>query len=573
MFPLLSRINGVMLPEMVLVVMGVNINYRDGLPKMVCMNCLTKLDYAYNVREEFLASYKTLKSFAEQKKAGLVESLNNYQKEARVASETYAESILRQNRDVFTTRQSREQEYITDLSDDKRVEHLEESTVNEKLPTNLNLVPQESETDDTITKEISACGKDDQMQSSVRKKPRKRSNYELKDMEVKLDPNRCYICSKDFSSEEELKMHLSVHAYMIPYTCQQCAEKGGPSKTLTSLILLHRHFRMHASPIECPKCPWRVCTAVALYGHMQLYHRKDSRSEFTCNVCGVKLVNKCYFDRHMASHKAVEEGRYACSVCGHKFSTSTRLNRHMRSHTNEKPFDCQYCPKTFTTKTTLNIHERSHTGEKGFSCEFCGDTFRFRYHLKDHISALHPNSAPEQTKIEPNARSRNFFPHAIKCEFGCDFITDNKAKYYTHRAKHLPKFQCAHCPERFPTRQRLEHHQFLHTGVKQHCCDQCGKAFRYKNSLVEHLAAHNNDRPYACEVCGMAFVRERTLKEHRLKHSDKLNYSCRHCSKKFKYCADLSKHVRTHSEEMKATQEEVDQQLNNVLKKQSTDKM
>ncbi|XP_058820091.1 zinc finger protein 157-like [Topomyia yanbarensis] len=578
LFPLISRINDVMVPEMVYAILGVNINIRDNLPKKVCIHCLTKLDYAYNVRKEFLENFHTLEGFVKSKHSSLVENLNNYQQGTRVVTESYADKILRENRDIIRMRLIKKQEYLSSLTGEETIEMLDESLpVEEFQPepiknfeesNNIKNEPNQP-SNCFLAGSLSECGtggesdnpndvtgliETNNAQESRNNKLGKRRNYAIRKMEAKLDPSKCYICQKDFTTEEEMKIHLSVHVSMIPYTCEQCIEEGGPSKKLTSIILLHRHFRMHASPIKCTKCPWRVCTAVALYGHMQMYHREDTTAEYACEICGIKLVSKRYFDRHMSSHRAVEEGRYTCSTCGHKFSTKTRLTRHSRSHTNERPYKCKYCPKTFTTSTSQNIHERNHTGEKVFACKYCDDSFRQKYHLTDHIGAVHPemreagNNAASCASQSYRTKSK-LFQHNMKCEFeGCNFVTENRAKYYSHKAKHALKFQCPYCTERFPTKQRLEHHDYVHSGIKQHCCEQCGKSFRYKNCLDEHLAAHKNERPHACEICGMAFVRERTLKEHRLKHSDELTYSCRHCDKKFKYCADLSKHVRTHTE-------------------------
>ncbi|XP_055637994.1 zinc finger protein 540-like isoform X2 [Toxorhynchites rutilus septentrionalis] len=593
LFPLMSRIQNVLVPEMFNIVTGININFGDKLPKKVCINCLIRLDYAYNIRKEFLDTHRTLKSFSLTRIQPLLEHLQNYQKKIRVTTESYSEKILRQHKDIIRMRLMKKQEYLEKQVENEALEELSKNMPVEKLMATdktLNVYPkmQRNIQEDLETMEDleepneqteEECLEEEKMVETLiyadetnsepefdeapkkaqktnakqhlalgKRQPRRFYNMEMK--ETKPDPNKCYICDIVFDDTDALDLHLPDHVDMIPYNCDRCVDKSGKVKKFTSLILLHRHFRMHAGSISCPiaSCPIQTFTRVALYGHMSNYHRSDSTTKYTCEICGHQMVSRKRFHKHMRSHEAISDGRYPCNHCDKKFATKTRLTRHERSHTQERPYKCRYCEKTFSNETNLHVHERIHTGENRFHCDICGKGYRTRYCLSDHIGTAH-DGLKNPDKPVSNMHPK-YFVEPIKCQTeGCDFVATNKGQYYNHRAKHTLKFHCARCPERFPSRQRLEMHEFVHDGIKRYCCDQCGKNFRFTKTFNEHMNAHKNIRQYACDVCGKAFVRERSMKEHRLKHSDQLNYKCRICNKKFRYRTDKSKHERTHHRE------------------------
>ncbi|XP_055641591.1 zinc finger protein 479-like isoform X2 [Toxorhynchites rutilus septentrionalis] len=569
LFPLMSRIQNVLVPEMYKAVTGLELGFAAKLSKKVCINCLIRLDYAYNIRKEFLEANRTLKCFSLSRIISLVENLQNYQKAIRVTTESYGEKVLRQHRDIIRMRLIKKQEHLEKMVGDEGIEVLKNNTLVGKytsrsardqpdLPSDVEVASEadsrleqsvelveildeeslEDRTAEDITFEHIIDGAYVEEQESTPQHPiqyvtkrnsRKGNRYHIELRETKPDPNKCYICEKVFENTEALELHKPSHVGMIPYTCERCVEEGGREKEITSLILLHRHFRMHAGSIKCPKCPMRTFTSTALYGHIASYHRADSTTKYTCEICGHQMVNIKRFHIHMGFHRAVEQGRYKCNQCDKKFGTKARLERHERIHT-----------QSFTNETTLHIHERTHTGEKGFRCDICGECFQSTKNLIYHIEEAHDGPSGEQGSAEC---------YEIKCAVkGCNYRTKNRYKYYNHKARHALRFHCSYCTKQFGTKQQLQHHETGHTGVKPYCCEQCGKGFRYRHCLIDHVNVHNNIRPYSCEICGLSFVRERNLREHRLKHSDKLSYKCRFCGKKFKYRADQSRHERIHRE-------------------------
>ncbi|XP_065083763.1 zinc finger protein ZFP2-like [Ochlerotatus camptorhynchus] len=597
LFPIMSRVQTIMLPDMIAAVTGICINPRDNLPKKVCIHCVVKLDYAYHIRLEFTESYRVLKNLNSSKLYSLWDSLRDFQNGVLAKTETRSEKLLRQNRNIVRTRLIKKEEELTDMIGEELIEtcDVEERKVVQTPEDELEMIldPKESlnemsqidckeEAEHDDPKEMESINSDgwepEDVDSIAHSRTEKKKdaqvansdklrtilNYKVEIKETKLDPKKCYICKTDFANPNDLEVHLPEHAHMVPYDCEECKATRTEAKTIFTVIMLHRHFRMHAGSIKCPECAFRTYTSHGLYGHIKRYHMENTNTVYTCEVCGANVKNIKAFEVHSRMHKAIEEGRYTCSFCAKKFATKTRLERHERIHTNERPYQCRYCSKAFTNETSFQAHERSHTGERGYRCEECGKGFRTRTSLSMHLGMIHKIGGVSSNPFKgvrsgsDNKEKYVLYENPVKCSYeGCDFETNVRSKYYSHKAKHDLRFNCSHCEQRFPTKQRLDLHSYVHTELKSFCCDVCGKSFRYRASFVEHMAGHSNIRPYACTVCGMSFVRDRNLKEHMLKHSDELTYACRHCGKKFRYRADLSKHERTHVAGELVTKEEV----------------
>lgn len=134
-----------------------------------------------------------------------------------------------------------------------------------------------------------------------------------------------------------------------------------------------------------------------------------------------------------------------CHICGKDFQRKYGLIRHLQSvHERRRDFKCSFCMKGFSEKVGRDEHERIHTGEKPYRCDLCDKAFRAKALLYVH-------------------------------------------KRYHFKTNESYRFQCIHCPKKFPFQSDLKKHTRKHTGERLYVCSQCGRGFYHNIDLTKHL--------------------------------------------------------------------------------------
>jgi len=105
--------------------------------------------------------------------------------------------------------------------------------------------------------------------------------------------NFCYVCSKQFPDQRQLRRHFQTHSGARPFACKFC-QKGFPT---------HGHLKQH------------------LQSHA-------SAKPFACEVCGKSFSWKGDLKRHKRIHTGLKP--YGCDNCKKKFSDSSNRNYHAR---------------------------------------------------------------------------------------------------------------------------------------------------------------------------------------------------------------------------------------------------
>uniref|UniRef100_A0A1Q3F0E3 Putative adult enhancer factor 1 n=1 Tax=Culex tarsalis TaxID=7177 RepID=A0A1Q3F0E3_CULTA len=531
LIPLRAVIGDVSIPVMFHALTGVQIDLDAPYPKRLCSVCLEKLETAYGIRKEFLDNVATLESYF------------------RVAAPPDGGFVVIKEECV-------EQEIVVkqeEMEDDAPPEFkMRDSFEGEGDSSGSEYMPEYVDVAESVEQL--------ERQKPGRKKVGRRRKLQIIGEPSVMDPLKCYICEGQFVDERELNVHLPQHANLLPYTCEPCVTGGGLTKKIITVVMLHRHFQMHAGTIECPLCPMRVYNEDRLYAHVKRYHSEQSRTKFTCEKCGYQLTSKESYQSHMVRHEAVEEGRYACSICDKKFGTRARLKRHLLTHVENQEYQCQYCSKYISSKTLLLTHEREHVDAgdlKQYACAFCNERFANRSAQMKHVSAEHPEMVErrhtggrktcEIVKGVGYQRTRE----SLKCTFeGCEFVAKCNASFYNHKNLHGNRFKCSVCEKVFANRQQLNIHANTHLGKTERpfACDQCDRKFASKARMNGHRRIHTGVRPYLCTECGESFTTSARLANHVLKHSAP-QHKCLVCSKEFRYKGDYVRHAKKHEEE------------------------
>ena len=78
-------------------------------------------------------------------------------------------------------------------------------------------------------------------------------------------------------------------------------------------------------------------------------------------------------------------------------------------------------------------------------------------------------------------------------------------------------------------------------------CEICAKSFTSKENLQQHMDIHTGIKPRRCDVCQLSFTTSTKLKIHKRTHTGKKLYSCDMCKKSFAQKSNLDVHIRAHT--------------------------
>lgn len=320
---------------------------------------------------------------------------------------------------------------------------------------------------------------------------------------------------------------------------------------------------------------------------------QEKSSWLICNICGVTYSKDEDFQAHYETHCL------KCGVCRALFTTEEALLSHCSeihpiskdvkssgetsysTSTTDIAFDnastsdsksisrrkkwepkvCKECGKQYRTNYKLAEHMRKHTGEKPFQCSVCPKAFRSKIGLAQH-EARHTG----QFDYNCNTCGKGFQcksylivhqrVHSDVKPFPCTTCGRNfktKQALLDHNNRHLgvKPYLCETCGRRFITKGLCKSHQKVHSGTdnKQYPCSVCNKLFVSKSYLTTHLRIHTGEKPFMCEVCGKGFLTRVDLRIHSTMHTGEKSFVCEWCGKAFARRDALRCHRRSHTGE------------------------
>lgn len=141
-------------------------------------------------------------------------------------------------------------------------------------------------------------------------------------------------------------------------------------------------------PLKCLVCSKDFLSEVQLKVHLKNSHQR-AKATYTCTMCvkPKEFKRKDCFKKHLALHERAKA--FSCLICAKSFSSRSNLNSHARTfHDTSASLQCPHCSKKFHSKKRLSLHIPECSSRK--FCSSCKFVCQREEDLSDHMKKSHP---------------------------------------------------------------------------------------------------------------------------------------------------------------------------------------
>ncbi|KAG7297407.1 hypothetical protein JYU34_019390 [Plutella xylostella] len=420
---------------------GVEVSKTESLPTLICLNCVDRLTFSYQFKQQCLSSNETLKECLDEfTRTSAAVSEGN--KSAQSSNETEVITIKQENgvllqyelpvehepswtRTITKTtskavvtkapepkKRGRPRKYPNeqgeiDLSPYTRKKPKPVKKEQPSLTSLLNFDPNDikKESEDNPEDEDTFADNDypdddpdfeaDEQPSEeevIQEEPVKRKRGRPR----KTDPPRPPKVTKEVEQDtgEDVLLKETIMAFSEPIPDHILNPKPKEKKKYKYEKKKYSYEKTHT----CETCGSSFTSNASLQAHIR---RHLGIKPFVCSICGYSCVLKEALRRHMLVHTG--EKPYKCRICDRRFGDFGTRQKHERLHMGVRPYQCSVCGKAFTYSYVLANHMLTHTGEKKYSCGPCNKKFTKAHHLKYH-NKVHHKELYLQQQLEQEAK-------------------------------------------------------------------------------------------------------------------------------------------------------------------------
>ncbi|XP_014472052.1 PREDICTED: zinc finger protein 595-like [Dinoponera quadriceps] len=386
------------------------------------------------------------------------------------------------------------------------------------------------------------------------------------DRASELDSYKCPKCDRFYSSKKSLDRHASTHNDREKLKCDDC------DKQFLGLDKLLKHVDLHKTkgttkpqPVQCRICGKSFRKTDTMVRHLNAHKRANPREVFS--------ILKEIRDRRRlenspeTSAKEPDDGEEEESARNEKSKVARRKRDYGRTEPRDSPrtsdssddskrqpdddngtsrYRCKHCGKRYTTERSLQRHRLIHD-EKRFACGVCNMKFYRQDRLKSHVDRYgHDETKAAEPQRPPDDKSAIKLINSWIRE---ELDSDNEGK----------GFPCKICGKSYDTKKSLSKHQAnAHTRDDGQRCASCAAdeaACGCAQRKEKAVPTVGKSKPYTCEECQKSFEKEIKLQRHlriheRAKEQQDANFKrflCHICSKTFRQNTGLMFHMRTHT--------------------------